>query len=167
MSDTVAVKGLPELMKFFDELPGKVQRNVLRSGMRAGGKVVKIEAQSQLRSHGSVQSGELANGLKVTTSLRGETVIARVVTTGPHAHAGLWVEHGTSAHEIVAKNAQALELDGFAHDVHHPGAKPKPFLRPALDTRAQDAVVAVGRKMQERMTKQGLEGAGDVEVDAA
>lgn len=165
MSDLPGVKGLPELMKFFDEFTGKVQRNIVRSGLRAGAKVIKDEAAQQLQSHGSVVSGKLAAGLKVTTGSKGDTVHATLRTSGPHGYVAHWVEHGTSAHEIVAKNGHALSFGGgFAHSVHHPGAKPKPFMRPALDTRAQDAVLAMALKMQERMTKAGLEAADEVDI---
>lgn len=44
------------------------------------------------------------------------------------------VEYGTPPHIIKADRAKALGKDGrFGAEVHHPGAKPQPWLRPAFD----------------------------------
>ena len=45
------------------------------------------------------------------------------------------VEYGTRPHIIRAKNAKALSNGSiiFGKKVNHPGTKPQPFLRPALD----------------------------------
>jgi HK97 gp10 family phage protein len=94
-----------------------------------------------------------------------------------------WVEYGTAAHFIGVKYAKALVLrpnvrasSGFAkrlmragvlvEGVHHPGARPRPFLRPAMDTKAQEALVAVGNAIKARLAvKHGLDTSG-VEVSA-
>lgn len=45
--------------------------------------------------------------------------------------------------------------------VSHPGSKPHPFMRPALDSQAQNAVVAVAEYMKKRLaTKEGLDTSG-------
>lgn len=50
--------------------------------------------------------------------------------------------------------------------VSHPGAKPHPFMRPALDTQAGAAVTAAGEYIKKRLTKEGLDASGvDVEVE--
>jgi len=50
--------------------------------------------------------------------------------------------------------------------VQHPGSRPKPFMRPALDGRAQDAVVAAAQYMKRRLaTKNGLD-TSSVEIEA-
>jgi hypothetical protein len=49
--------------------------------------------------------------------------------------------------------------------VNHPGARAKPFMRPALDSKSSEAIRAVGRKIGERLTKQGINNAPALEVD--
>ncbi|MCG2586493.1 HK97-gp10 family putative phage morphogenesis protein [Massilia sp. TS11] len=163
----VKVKGLSELQKFLDQLPAKVEKNMLRSGLRAGANVIKDAAGEELESNGSVVTGSLKKGLKVSTSSRKGVVKAKVKTTGPHAHLGPWIEHGTKPHLIKPKAAKALAIKGSLVEViHHPGAKPKPFMRPALDSRATEALQAVGDAIKARLTKQGLDtSAIDIEVE--
>ncbi|MGW2371664.1 HK97 gp10 family phage protein [Kitasatospora sp. NPDC001683] len=46
-----------------------------------------------------------------------------------------YVELGTGPHVIRPNGKQALHWEGAAHpvrEVHHPGSRPQPFLRPAL-----------------------------------
>lgn len=47
--------------------------------------------------------------------------------------------------------------------VAHPGMKPRPFLRPALDSQAQNAVMMAAEYMKWRLsTKEGLDASGIV-----
>lgn len=157
------VKGLAELQKFLDTLPAKIEQNIMRSALRAGANVVKDEAKSNV----PVKSGLLRDGLKVSTRSRRGVVTASVKAGGKHAYLARWIEYGTAAHKIVPKKAKSLFFGGvFAEAVDHPGSSPKPFLRPALDTQSQAALVAVGNAIKKRLTKQGLAGAGDVEIEA-
>lgn len=62
------------------------------------------------------------------------------VDTGVTAHAdyAAAVELGTRPHVIRARNADALHFqmggrDIFAREVHHPGTRPRPFLRNAAE----------------------------------
>ena len=159
----VHVKGLAELQKLLDTLPAKMEANVMRSALRAGANVVLEEAKANV----AVKSGLLRDGLKVSTRSRRGVVSASVKATGKHAYVAKWVEYGTAAHRIIPKEAKSLFFGGiFAEGIDHPGASAKPFMRPALDTRAQDAIVAVGNQIKKRLTKAGIEGAGDVDIEA-
>lgn len=158
MSDLTHVKGLDALQKFLDTLPAKMERNVMRGALRAGMKLVQEEAKANV----GVISGELRDGLKVSTSAKGGVVMSRLRATGKHGFVARWVEFGTVAHTI---KANALAFRGrFAKSVEHPGAKQKPFMRPALDNKAQEAVIAAGNYIKNRLaTKQGLDTA-DIEI---
>jgi hypothetical protein len=151
------VKGLPELQRFLDETPVKFQRNVLRGALRAAMNVVKPVAQGNIHS----VSGLLAKGLKVGTRLRGGIVTSNLRATGKHAFLALWVEYGTGAHTITArvKRALALSIGAVVRHIRHPGSRPKPFMRPALDGQAMPATVAAGLYIRERLTKSGLDAA--------
>jgi len=162
MADLVNVKGLADLQKFLDQLTPKMEKNVVRGGLRAGANVIKPVAQANIHS----VSGELAKGLKVGSRARGGTVTATLKTTGPHAYVANWVEFGTRPHIITSRDANALSIGGvaFVKAVQHPGATPHPFLRPALDTQAQAAVVATGEYIKRRLAdKHGLDTA-DIEI---
>lgn len=153
--DTTHVKGLKALNDLLQTLPVKIERNVLRGSLRAGMNVVKPVAQANARK----ASGLYAAGLKVGTRARGGQVTASLKATGKHAHLGPWLEFGTRPHRIVAKDSGGLSFGGiFARSVQHPGARPFPHMRPALDSQAPAAVVAAAEYMKKRLaTKNGLD----------
>ena len=155
MAQEIHVRGLQELQKFLDELTPKIERNVMRGSLRAGMNVVKPVAQADIHS----VSGLLAAGLKVGTRARGGRVTASLKATGKHAYLAKWVEFGTSAHNIAAKRGGWLSfMNVFRKEIAHPGAKRRPFMRPALDGQAQNAVIAAAEYMKKRLaTKEGLD----------
>lgn len=155
MQDSEHIKGLSDLQKFLDTLTPKVEANIMRGALRAGMNVVKPIAQANVHS----VSGELAAGLKVGTRRRGGTVTANLKATGPHASIAHLVEYGTKAHFIQVKNSKWLTFGGiFAKSVAHPGARPNPFMRPALDSQVTTATVAAGNYIKDRLaTKEGLD----------
>ena len=158
----VHIKGGAELNKFLQQLPAKIEQSVLRGALRAGANIVLAEA----KAIAPADSGEMRDGLKVSTSSRRGRVTAKVKATGKHAHIAPWLEYGTAAHKITAKKGKGLFFGGlFVKGVQHPGSRPKAFMRPAIDGRAQDAVSAAARYMKQRLaTKHGLDTSG-IEVD--
>lgn len=158
----VHVRGLAELQKFLDQLPAKMEANVMRSALRAGANVVREEAMRNV----PVKSGLLKAGLKVSTRSRRGVVTANVRATGKHAYIAPWIEYGTSAYEIKPKKSKSLFFAGlFSKLIQHPGIKAKPFLRPALDHKAHAALVAIREQIKKRLTKQGLN-VSEVEIEA-
>lgn len=167
MANDTNVTGLKELQAFLDELPAKMEQNIMRSALRAGANVVKVEAQQQLASNGNVKTGVLSKGLKVSTRAKRGVVTASVKAKGKHGYIAHWIEHGTAAHTISGKKGKALGFaGGVFKSVRHPGIKAKPFLRPALDGKSGAALVAVGEAIKKRLTKQGINASG-VEIDEA
>lgn len=165
MSDAdIKVKGLQELEFFLLQLPAKMEANVLRAALKAGA----VPVADQVKKNVPVDTGELRDGVKITTSSKHGTVIAHIKTTGPHAFVAYWLEFtGAAAHIIKAKRAKFLFFNGkFIEKVEHPGFAPKPFLRPALVARANDAITATANFIKGRLsTKYGLDASGvDVEV---
>lgn len=154
MSDLPHVKGLAELDTFLQQLPVKMERNILRSALRAGAKVVQDRAKQNIHS----VSGVLAASIKVGTRARGGKVTA---TVGTRIYYAKFVEYGTRPHTIQAKSAESLAIGGlygFFKSVDHPGiVHPSPFLRPAFDAKVHEAVVAIGEQVKRRLTKEGLD----------
>lgn len=162
MSGEVRVKGLKELNAFLQQLPPKLEKNVLRGALRSGAKVVMEEAKARA----PVATGTMRDGLKVSTGGKGGTVIAKVKVTGKHAYLAPWLEYGTAAHVITAKGSGWMFFGGmFARKVEHPGISPRPFMRPALDGQAAQAVLAAANYMKQRLqSKHGLDTA-DIEIE--
>lgn len=186
MSDTVHVKGLSQLQAFLDQLPVKMEKNVMRGAMRAGARAVLPVAKSNVNQ----VSGALAKSLRAGSSARGSTVTGYVRTRIYYAK---WVEYGTRPHFIkvrpedrpsritrrgerkafsirtinrmVERGSLVIGRNFVGASVDHVGARPKPYLRPALDTQAGAAVVAVGNYIKDRLaTKHGLDTSGiDIE----
>lgn len=154
-------KGLKELDRFLQQLPERIHKNLLRGGLRAGLKPVLKEAKSNV----SVKSGILRDGLKVGTSGKGNNVYAYVKSRGKHGHIANWLEYGTRPHTISAKG-EALQIGGtfVGGSVEHPGTRPKPFMRPALDSQSRNAVIAMAVYMKKKLsTKHGLNTA-DIDI---
>jgi HK97 gp10 family phage protein len=176
MASEVYVKGLRELQKLLDELPVKLETNVMRGGLRAGAKLILQQAKANApkgqtaseneRFYGGY-AGALRDSIRLGTRLRGAWIMARVIVGGKSAaghKADVWYAHlieftGAKPHTITAKHKKGLTFGGlFFQSVHHPGMKAHPFLRPALDGMASAAVVASGEYIKKRLTtKEGLD----------
>lgn len=151
------LRGERETRDFFTSFPMKLQKNVLRGALRAGANPIKDTARANIHSI----SGLTAKGIRVFTGSRDGKVTATIRTTGPHAHVGNWLEFGTAAHAIRPKDGTWLYFGGvFLREVMHPGARPYPFLVPAMDSRRNDVVYAAAKYMESRLTKEGLNVAG-------
>lgn len=157
MADTQHIKGLDQLYALLQQVPAKIERNVMRGALRKGmADEIKPAAQANIHS----VSGQLAEGLKVGTRARGSTVSANLKAKGPHGFLGPWIEFGVKPHIIAAKKGGSLFLGYgvFAKVAQHPGFKGRGFMRNALDARAQAAVIAAAEYMKQRLaTKEGLD----------
>lgn len=189
MATDIHVSGLRELNEFLDTLPAKIAANIMRGAFREGIRQIQPHAMTSIHP----VSGLLAAYLKIGTRVRRDgTVMAYLKTTGPHAYLAGWVEFGTRPHFISVaeeeKNVnvrRSIKLGRLVREsmttinrrvlrigqtfvgptVHHPGAKPHPFMRPALDAHAQEAVMAAAAYMKRRLaTKHGLDTA-DVKIE--
>jgi HK97 gp10 family phage protein len=158
----VHVTGLKDLQALLDTLPAKLEANVMRGALRAGLKPIKQEAQARV----AVASGELRDGLKISARIRYGKVTASLKARGKHGHLAHWIEFGTAAHRIMPKNRKALIIGGqLLNSADHPGTTARPFMRPAMDSRADDAVAAAGEYIKKRLaTKEGLDTA-DINIE--
>lgn len=171
MSETT-VKGLAELQRALDTLPAKIEANIVRGALRAGAKIILAEAQrlvpveppsgANARLYGG-REGLLRDSLRVGTKIdsRKAQVVATVKVGGKakgggDAYYAKFVEFGTAPHVIRAKNGKMLALG--VSKVNHPGAKKKPFLRPAMDTQMMASVEAVRDYIRNRLaSKHGID----------
>jgi HK97 gp10 family phage protein len=158
----VNLKGGAELQKFLQELPVKLERNIMRSALRAGAKVIADEAKQNV----PVDDGDLKRSIRVSTNTKKGKVTASAKAGDKRAWYWRFVEFGTAAHTIKGKNGNPLFFNGAAvMSVNHPGARAKPFMRPALDSKSNEAINAVGQQIGKRLNKIGLNAPAILEVD--
>lgn len=158
----IHVKGLSALAKALAELTPKIEKNIMRGALRAGMKPIRTQARANVTK----QSGALAKGLRVSTDSRRKMVYAKLKTSGPHDYIAPFIELGTARHWISSKSGKMLRIAGtnvnggsfvvFKERVDHPGARPLPFMRPALDAQATAAVTATADYIRGRLTEQGI-----------
>jgi HK97 gp10 family phage protein len=165
------ISGLADLKKVLDELPAKIEKNVMRGALRAGGNVIADEArriapEAPPTMDGvkrGARIGELRRSIRVTLRMRGKSgwINAQIKAGNKVAWYAQMVEFGTARHWIKPKNRKSLFFAGIAREViDHPGARPKPFMRPALDTKAQAAIEAMAdyirKRLPRELKKQGM-----------
>ena len=156
LQDSVQIKGLKELGEALQTLPVKLERNVMRSAMRAGMKIIMDEARANVPA----RTGALRDSFKISTRVTRGTVTAKVSVGDRKAFYGRFVEFGTAAHVIRAKNRGQLLFfaGGFYRSVNHPGATPRPFMRPAFDSKHPQALQAFANKVRDVLrTKHGID----------
>lgn len=164
---TINVKGFAELQKVLDQLPAKMEANVIRGALRAGAKPI-LEAARQNAPVGPTNfenitlyggyTGALRDSIRISGRIdKRDGKITASVKSGGKTRGGAdvfyahFVEFGTRPHA----------LSGFKKEKQHPGTKPRPFMRPALDAQAGAAVAAAGEYIKKRLaTKHGLDTAG-------
>lgn len=174
MDQLINVKGLSELNKFLQELPIKVERNILRGALRAAAKPILDEAKalcpvgdpsSEGKKIYKLYRGALRDSLRIGTKSNGGRVTASIKAGGKLKNgAEVFYAHmieftGAVPHTESGKNRKHLSFGGqFFQSVEHPGMSSKPFLRPSLDGQASNAVIAAANYMKERLaTKEGID----------
>ena len=151
MVSELHVSGLSELDKLLKELPAKIEGNIMRGAMRAGAKVFADRAKQMV----PVKSGQLRDSIKVSTRSKRGRVSATVRAGGKKAFYAHMVEFGTARHFIKPRKRKSLFFAGLAREVvDHPGASPKPFMRPALDGGQVEAVNAAADYIRKRLAKE-------------
>ena len=158
----VDILGGKALAKMLSELPLKIERNIMRSALRAGASVIAAEARRNVPT----DTLELKRSIRTSSNAKRGVVEANAVVGNRKTKKGWYatfVEFGTAPHLIRAgKNKPALSFrdrNGIWHrvlEVNHTGAQAKPFMRPAFDSKGEEAVKAVADKIRERLTDQNI-----------
>ncbi len=139
MANTIGIKleGGEELKRLLAKAGDAAAGHLKEAGL-AGGEVIKDEAVRN------------APGPGIWCGLDKIGADFVEIAIGPLAEKWYYrfFEFGASPHEISPQDAEALLIAGekfAAHAVQTGGMAAKPFLRPALDTKDDDAVEAVGK----------------------
>jgi len=178
----VTTRGKAEVKRFMAQLPAQIEERVLRGAARAAANVIADEARRRSESH------EVSAAVKVATRKEPGRMVGKVQVKGPGDYIAPWLEYGTDPHFISVDdsqregrsigriNRQLRENDGATSlvingkfvgtTVFHPGARPHPFLRPALDTKEAEAVAAAQAYINSRIAPGGIVGVDDDGDDA-
>lgn len=166
---TVRLVGKQSLDQFLASLPKKLEENVLRGGMRALVKTIADDASDRCISE------EVKGSIKISARASGGIVTSKVQTKGKGAYIAPWLEYGTAPHFITVDESQrggrsvrrinaahregSLVINGqyVGETVHHPGARPFPFLRPALDSKMGEGLAAMEKYITTRLAKADLD----------
>jgi HK97 gp10 family phage protein len=154
----ISVKGLSELNKFLQELPGKIEANVVAGGLRAGAIVFRDAVREAI----PVDSGLTKKDLKISTRKDRRTgLVTAKLAFKRRAYIARFIEFGTKPHKIKGP----VTLNGKVYSgVAHPGARPRPFMRPAFDGQTKAATYAFGAYIRKRLqAKHGID-TSDVQI---
>ncbi len=152
MSEEIKIEGLAELQSLLDELPARIEGNMVRGGLRVAAQVVAAEAK-RLCPVG--KTGALKDSIHVSMRAKHGHISATIKAGGSKAFYAHLVEYGTARHWIKPKNRKSLFVAGLMREaVDHPGAKKQPFMRPAIDGKATDAIQAMADYLRDRIPKE-------------
>ena len=165
------VTGGAELAAALQQFGANIERNMMRGALRSGAQVIAEEAKSRV----PVDSGELKDSIRVRAGrIRNGKVMYYVQAgsskpikkKGPNGkveYKNPWyahlVEFGVRAHVIIAGGATkagkvlASAARVLGEKVDHPGTQAKPFMRPALDNKADDAIGRVAEYLRARIAR--------------
>lgn len=164
--------GRAQASAYIGKIPEQLTRLLVGAG-RAGGQVIANEAKA------NAQSSDVAKAIVVRTKAADGRVVVRVtVKPGWTYSLALWGEYGTSPHFISVDDDQRKGLgiqrinqrvgeaggDGslviggkfVGKTVFHPGSRPYPIFRPALDTKEAEAVRTAQAYINARVSRRGI-----------
>lgn len=173
------VRGQNEVRRFLTSLPEQLERKVLRGAARAAAAIIAEEARERAIDD-EVRDGVVISKVKHD----GDRLVVKItVRRGFARSVGFWLEWGTEPHFIAvddrqrkgrgigrinqqlreAKGDASLVINGqfVGKTIHHPGARPHPFLRPALDAKEREAIAAAQSFITARVTRAGIIGSGE------
>jgi HK97 gp10 family phage protein len=167
MSRNSPVKGLAQLDAFLSAFPQRMQKQAIRQALTAAAAPVRDEA----RVRAPRKSGKMAKAIKTGSPRQNQdgTFSVSIRLVGDHAYLGAFFEFGVSAHLIARTGAgqgkvairNAAEGKGkvsarpmkigdryVSGIIQHPGFAAHPFMRPALDAKADEAIQAFANKIR-------------------
>lgn len=162
---SVETFGLDGVMRELAKLDRLTERRALFGGLRAGAKVL-IDG---ITENAPRRSGRLAKksswGRRPAGGMADPTMLVYLRKGKSRAFYGKFIEFGAGAHAIKVKNRKAM-AGGLSHPVRrpisHPGTAPRPFVRPALDSRRGAIQEAIAQAMRQQLVGAGvLDDGGD------
>lgn len=125
------MNGLSGLQSSLNTLPDRLRENALKNASAAGARVIRDEAKRRVR----VDSGELRDNIVVARTFK------------------------QRGRRVRLRGAVVLGIRGaaryYAHLVEFGSSKlpPRPFMRPALDAKAEEALKVIADKLAKEITR--------------
>jgi HK97 gp10 family phage protein len=146
------IKGGKELNAILQQLPVSIEKNILRSALRAGAKQIQQKAIALAPT----DDGDLKASIRLSTGYKNGRVTAKVKVGNKRIFYARYVEFGVAAH-LISKKDGVLSFNGFfAKNIEHGGYSARPFLRPSLDSEADNALRAIAKQIKKKLTKAGI-----------
>jgi HK97 gp10 family phage protein len=166
MSKAFPVTGGKEIAATLTALGKRIETQAVRSGLTAGAAVIRDEAKLRAPKKAGAMSKSIKTGSPRKNEDGSYSVSVRLV--GPHAFLGFFHEYGVRPHLIASTGKgqgrvavrKAAEGSGTVDNgtmkigdefvsgiISHPGHAAQPFMRPALDAKAQEAIAAFRSKI--------------------
>ena len=160
----VSVQGLSDLQKMLDELPAKIEANIMRGALRQGANVYRDRARANAPIG---KTGKLKKSIKVKTTLRKGKAVSQIVAGGGDAFYAKFVEFGTASfyegngrtvgapYKIEPKNRKAMKFgDVFTESAVHEGVRPTGFMRRAFDGGTSEVIEEVAAYVRMRIGRE-------------
>lgn len=167
---TIKIDGLAELNRRLQQLDRKVASRISRSAVTAAGILIRNEARLRAPVNKATSTNfkqfpgtlrrAITFGFDRKRSRNGLWIGRVFVRSGGDgakarskfdAYYWRFVEFGTKGHKIRIKNRKVLSDGGgtfFGREVNIPAIPARPFLRPAAEARARDAVEAMASQIR-------------------
>ena len=154
MSGSVELRGWDELDAALRKLPNKVAGRALTNAANEGARVLRDD----MRSRVPVKSGRLRRAIRVIRRQTGVEwgVKVSIGVKGARAWLANILEFGAAPHTIEPtprKKALLLGVGIVVESVDHPGIPPHPFILPAYDTKKEETLRTVRRRLGAEIDK--------------
>jgi len=138
---------------------GLATRRAVRAGARVIGVAMIERTPEQIEKQAgsdSLEPGEVKRGIKVRDRTEEGVPVALVGPTGKEGKIGKVAHAVEYGHRMVTGGKSTLGIDGVFRGggkVHEKDVPPHPFLRPAFEASAEEALLAVGAQLKEELKK--------------
>ena len=138
----IAIEGLDEVVRELKRRGANVADG-LEAICKAGAEVIHADAAGRA-------PGDIGERLLVKTIQKRPKQVTVGIGPSKRDKIARFVEDGTKPHDIPkarkGRRRKPLYINGsFVMVAHHPGARPKPYLRPAYEAKKNDAQDAMGK----------------------
>lgn len=123
------IRGAQQIRVNLDRMSRAITPAAVHEAHQRALEPMQDDAKANFTINGSFVSGVIPNEIVILHTSRSES---KLTLTGMGAKLGHLIELGTSPHEQPNRG------------ITHPGAAPKPFMRPAFESQADEAIRRAG-----------------------
>lgn len=156
------ILGLDALHRALQNLPANIERNIMLGALRAGQNVFKARAKAGCPVG---KTGALKKSIRVSSGIRRGLAKATLIAGNKKAWYAHIIEFGSGLfyanigtkskrrpYDIKAKKKKALHFNNsFRKKITHPGIRPVPFMRRALDAGIAEPIEASAAYIRARL----------------